>query len=62
MMNPTPADLRSEHRTEGEVIVTGTILESDGEMLKLKVAVSDRTAARWFEKEYEYVVDERIEQ
>jgi hypothetical protein len=42
---------------EGEVIVTGTILESDGEILKLAVDVRDAAGVPWFSKEYQSVVD-----
>ena len=43
---------------EGEVIVTGTIAESDGEILKLRINVKDAAGVHWFEKEYESVIDE----
>ncbi len=43
--------------TGGEVIVTGRILESDGEILKLEVSVHDATGSLWFTSEYEEVVD-----
>ncbi len=43
--------------TGGEVIVTGRILESDGEILKLEVSVHDATGLLWFTREYEEVVD-----
>lgn len=43
--------------TGGEVIITGRILESDGEMLKLEVSVHDATGALWFTNEYSEVVN-----
>ena len=43
--------------TGGEVIVTGRILESDGEILKMAVSVHDATGSLWFTKEYQRVVD-----
>ena len=46
--------------TGGEVIITGKILESDGEILKLEVSVHDATGLLWFEKEYEGVVDLKV--
>ena len=42
---------------EGEVVVSGRILESDGEMLKLKIDVRDAAGVPWFGKEYESVID-----
>jgi len=36
-----------------DVLVQGKILESDGELLKLEVAVSDASGQEWFTKEYE---------
>lgn len=42
---------------EGEVNITGKILESDAEMLKLEVTVKDAGGALWFTKTYESVVD-----
>jgi hypothetical protein len=41
----------------GEVVVTGRILESDGEILKVAVNVRDATGSLWFAKVYENVVD-----
>ncbi len=46
--------------TGGEVIVTGRILESDGEIFKLEISVHDATGLLWFEKEYEEVVDAKV--
>ncbi len=40
-----------------EVMVNGRIVESDGEVLKLEVAVRDATGALWFAKEYEGIID-----
>jgi hypothetical protein len=42
---------------EGEVVVSGTILESDGEILKLRINVKDAAGAQWFEREYASVID-----
>jgi len=42
---------------EGEVIISGKILESDGEILKLAIEVRDAAGVPWFSKEYESVVD-----
>lgn len=42
---------------DGEVNVRGKILESDGEILKLDVAVDDAAGVRWFSRTYESVVD-----
>ncbi|NIO08900.1 MAG: hypothetical protein GTO40_13150 [Deltaproteobacteria bacterium] len=43
--------------TGGEVVITGKILESDGEIIKLEISVQDATGRVWFEKEYEQVID-----
>src|SRR3546814_95196 len=40
-----------------DVNVSGKILESDGEILKIEVEVRDASGAHWFTKEYENVVD-----
>ncbi len=45
---------------DGEIIVTGEILESDGEILKLKVSVNDATGAEWFTRKYVGVVNKEI--
>jgi hypothetical protein len=42
---------------EGEIVVSGTILDSDGEILKLRINVKDAAGAQWFEREYESVID-----
>jgi len=42
---------------DGEVHISGKILESDGEVLKLEVQVRDATGAPWFTKQYESVID-----
>jgi len=42
---------------DGEVVVAGRILESDGEILRLKIDVRDAAGVPWFAKEYESVVD-----
>ncbi len=41
----------------GEVVVTGRILDSDGEILKIAVSVYDATGSLWFTREYQNVVD-----
>jgi len=41
----------------GEVRVTGRILKSDGEVLKLAIKADDATGALWFSETYEAVVD-----
>lgn len=41
----------------GEVLVSGTVLQSDGEILKLEVTVTDATGVEWFTRDYEGVVD-----
>ena len=41
----------------GELVVTGRILESDGEILRVAVNVRDATGSLWFAKVYENVVD-----
>lgn len=42
---------------EGEVVVAGRILESDGEMLKVHIDVRDAAGVPWFSREYESVID-----
>ncbi len=42
---------------EGEVVVSGRIHESDGEILKIGVDVKDAAGAKWFAKDYESVID-----
>lgn len=42
---------------DGEVVVAGRILESDGEILRLKIDVRDAAGVPWFGKEYESVVN-----
>jgi hypothetical protein len=46
---------------DGEVIVAGRIIESDGEALKLEIAVRDASGVDWFKKEYSGVVNEAIQ-
>jgi hypothetical protein len=46
-----PGDLSSS-----DLAITGTILQSDGETMKLLVNVKDSTGNTWFSKEYEEVV------
>lgn len=45
---------------EGEVVVSGRIVNSDGEILKLEISVRDSRGVEWFTKEYETVVSEEI--
>lgn len=45
---------------DGEVSVKGEILESDGELLKVRVDVGDATGASWYSKEYSGVVNQNI--
>jgi hypothetical protein len=47
-----PADV-----TGGEVVVSGRIVESDGEVLKLAVRARDATGAAWLDKQYAEVID-----
>lgn len=42
---------------DGEVHISGKILDSDGEVLKLEVKVRDAAGAPWFTKRYESVID-----
>jgi hypothetical protein len=42
-----------------DVHVSGKILESNGQMLKLDVTVSDATGRQWFHKQYEQAADTR---
>ena len=46
-----PGDLSSS-----DLAITGTILQSDGETMRLQVVVKDATGATWINKEYEEVV------
>lgn len=55
-----PVRVVPENSNDGEVIVSGEILESDGEFLKLSVSVRDATGAEWFSKEYSGVVNEQM--
>lgn len=48
----TPRDARGS-----DVNVSGKILESDGEILKIEVQVRDASGAHWFTKEYENTID-----
>lgn len=42
-----------------DVHVSGRILESNGQMLRLKIKVADATGRMWFEREYEQPADTR---
>jgi hypothetical protein len=46
-----PGDLSSS-----DLAITGTILQSDGETMRMQVNVKDATGATWIDKEYEEVV------
>jgi len=46
-----PGDLSSS-----DLAITGTILQSDGETMRMQVHVKDSTGATWINKEYEEVV------
>lgn len=41
-----------------DVLVDGTILQSNGEAMKMRVTVSDSTGREWYTKEYEEVVSQ----
>lgn len=45
---------------DGEVVVDGHILESDGEILRLAINVGDGTGNEWFAKEYTGVVNDEM--
>ncbi len=45
-------------KNNGEIAVSGEILESDGEILKLFLVVSDASGTNWYSKEYSGVVDQ----
>jgi outer membrane lipoprotein SlyB len=55
-----PVRVVPKNAREGEVTVTGRILESDGELLRLEIGVGDSTGAHWFTREYRTVVDEGV--
>jgi outer membrane lipoprotein SlyB len=55
-----PVRVVPQNSRDGEVIVSGTILESDGEILSLEVRVRDAMGAAWFTKEYGGVVSKAI--
>src|SRR5690606_40939128 len=42
-----------------DVYVSGVIMESSGQRLKLQVTVSDATGRTWFRKTYEQIADTR---
>lgn len=42
--------------TGGDIVVSGRLLQSDGEILKLEVTALDSTGTRWLAREYEEVV------
>ena len=53
-----PVRVVPQGENNGEVAVNGEILQSDGEILKLRVDVADATGAQWYSKEYTGVVDQ----
>ena len=55
-----PVRVVPKDAAEGEVIVNGEILESDGEILRLQVEVSDASGASWFAREYKGVVNQNM--
>ena len=55
-----PVRVIPENGREGEVVVSGQILESDGESLQLRVSVRDASGADWFTKEYGGIVSKEI--
>lgn len=50
-----PRDMR-----DGEVNVTGRIIESDGEILKLEIRIEDATGKEWYAKQYTSVIDNKL--
>ena len=57
-----PVRVIPENGRDGEIVVSGEILESDGEILKLKISVRDASGADWFTREYGGVISEEIYQ
>lgn len=55
-----PVRVIPENGREGEVIVGGGIIESDGESLQLLVSVKDASGENWFTKQYGGVVSKEI--
>ncbi|HCH57089.1 MAG TPA: hypothetical protein DEV64_08365 [Rhodospirillaceae bacterium] len=55
-----PVRVVPKGQNDGEIAVKGEILESDGEILKLRVDVSDATGATWYSKEYSGVVNQEM--
>lgn len=53
-----PVRVVPQGENDGEVAVNGEILQSDGEILKLRVDVADATGAQWYSKEYSGVVNQ----
>ena len=45
---------------EGEIVVSGKIIESDGEILKINISVKDARGVNWFTKEYNSVINEEV--
>ena len=55
-----PVRVVPANSNQGEVVVSGEILESDGEFLKLSISVRDATGKEWFSKEYSGVVNDQM--
>ena len=55
-----PVRVVPANSNDGEVVVSGEIIESDGELLKLFVSVRDATGVKWFSKEYSGVVNTQM--
>jgi hypothetical protein len=55
-----PVRVVPENSNDGEVIVRGQILQSDGEFLELMVSVRDASGVEWFSKKYSGVVNAQM--
>jgi hypothetical protein len=55
-----PVRVVPANSNQGEVVISGEILESDGEFLKLSISVRDATGKEWFSKEYSGVVNDQM--
>jgi hypothetical protein len=55
-----PVRVVPANSNQGEVVVSGEILESDGEFLELSISVRDATGKEWFSKEYSGVVNDQM--
>lgn len=45
---------------DGDVQISGEIIESDGELLKIRIDVADATGTAWYSREYAGVVNEEV--